>query len=286
MDSRPPPPRGAPSYMSRIYKTPLRPIILVGAFVAALWSLVSGISAYRNVPYFDSNGESNLGVFYIILGSIFMGIAAIESFGIFAAATRRLALFKAFAYLSILVTLMIAAAYIIQVVVHFRFKDDIINVCANINTGDQVIFTGFFGPTSFDGIIDPLEALAWCSRLFNRDSFSIIVALLAATAVSVLFLLFVFAYLRQLRDPGSVANRESGRRNAYPARYNPPYNPTYQYPPPDGPPPIKANENDAFVAPPYPGDDTKPPRYEGDFKGDFGDHKDDPFWHNSGGPSV
>jgi len=278
--------------MSRIYRSPLRPVILVGAFVAALWSLVSGISAYRNVPYFDSNGASNIGVLYIVLGSLFMGVAAIESFGIFAAATRRLALFQAFAYLSILVTLMIAAAYIIQAVVHFRFKDDIINVCTNINTGDQVIFTGFFGPAAFDGIVTPIEALVWCSRLFNRDSVSIIVALLVATAVSVLFLLFVFAYLRQLRDPSSVANRESVRRDAYPA-YNPPYNPTsYQYPPPNGPPPgpprvIRPNGNDdAFVAPPYPGADSKPPRYEGDdFKGDFGDHKNDPFWHHSG-PSV
>jgi len=275
--------------MSRIYQSPLRPVILVGAFVAVLWSLVSGISSYRNVPYFDSNGESNLGVIYIIVGSIFMGVAAIESFGIFAAATRRLALFQAFAYLSILVTFMIAAAYIIQVVVHFRFKDDIISVCANINTGDQVIFTGFFGPSIFDGIVTPIEALEWCSREFNRDSFSIIVALLVTTAVSALFLLFVFAYLRQLRDPGSVANREPVRRDAYPARYNPPYNPTsYQYPPPNGPPPvIRADEHDAFVAPPYPGADTKPPGYEGgDFKGGFGDQKDDPFWHNSGGPSV
>lgn len=110
---------------------------------------------------------------------------------------------------------------------------------------------------------------------------------LFSSAVAALFLLFVFAYLRQLRDPSSVANRESVRRNAYPARYNPPYNPSYQYPPPNGPPPvIRADEHDAFVAPPYPGADTKPPRYEGDFKGGFGDHKDDPFWHNSGGPSV
>lgn len=277
--------------MSRIYQSPLRPVILVGAFIALLWSLVSGISSYRNVPFFDSNGESNLGIIYIILGSIFMGIAVIESFGIFAAVTRKVAVFQAFAYLSILVTLLVAAAYIIQAVVHFRFKDDIINVCTNINSGDQVVFTGFFGPASFDGIGNPIDALEWCTRQFNRDSFSIIVALLAATAVSILFLLFVFAYLRQLRDPSSVANRESGRRDAYPARYNPPYNPTYQYPPPDGPPPvIRADNHDAFVAPPYPGADTKPPGYDGgDFKGHFGDDKNDSFWDGhriSGGPSV
>ena len=71
--------------------------------------------------------------------------------------------------------------------------------------------------------------------------------------------------------------------DAYPARYNPPYNPQYNppynsafpYQPPQGPPPNMSA--DAFV-PPYEGPDAKLPGYEGgDFKGGFGDRKDDPF---------
>ena len=104
-------------------------------------------------------------------------------------------------------------------------------------------------------------------------------------------MVFVFAYLRQLHDPTSVANvaRDPVRTDAHLAHYNPPfnpsynpsynppYNPPYQYQTPNGPPPNMST--DAFV-PPYEGPDTKPPKYEGsgDFKGGFGDRKDDPFW--------
>jgi len=121
----------------------------------------------------------------------------------------------------------------------------------------------------------------WCRQQFNRNSFSIIVALLATTAVAALFLLFVFAYRSQLRG---AATREPVGGNAYPGSYNRPYEPSYQYPPPNGPPPVITDEHDAFVPPRYGAESAdKPPRYGDDFKGDFGDHKDDPF---SGGPSV
>lgn len=87
--------------------------------------------------------------------------------------------------------------------------------------------------------------------------------------------MFVFAYLRQLRDPSSAANvsREPVRTNAYATPYNN-YNPAYQFPAPNGRPPPGVNDSDAFV-PPYRAAD-KPPKYEGDFKGSFGDQKD-PF---------
>jgi hypothetical protein len=124
-----------------------------------------------------------------------------------------------------------------------------------------------------------------CNQQFNRNSFSNIVALLVITgmhsdgylstkdktissrcsAISAIFLLFVFAYLRQLLDPSSVAN-VSREPELYPVnrasqdRYKPydqysppiassvshkpsiPYRaseePYDQYPAPIGPPPI------------------------------------------------
>jgi len=257
----------------------MRPIVIAGAFIAALWTLVNGISAFRNVPYFHEN-DAHLTVFYIITGSIYMGIVAIECFGIFASASRKLALVRLYAYLSVLVTLMIAAAGIIQTIIHFSFKNDIINLCSNVNTGDRIFFTGFFGPID-GGVVSSSEAEEWCRRQWDRNSFSNIVSLLATTAVAAIFSIFVFAYLRQLHDPTSVVNvsREPARFDVYPARYNPPFNPPYntafQYQPPQGPPPNMSV--DAFV-PAYEGSESKPPTYEGgDFKGGFGDHKDDPF---------
>jgi hypothetical protein len=93
--------------------------------------------------------------------------------------------------------------------------------------------------------------------------------------------MFVFAYLRQLRDPSSAVN--VSREPVYNPTYNPAYNPAYSAP--NGPPP--ANGPDAFVPPPYRGAD-KLPGYEsgGYVKDRFGDSKD-PFGSDiqgTGGP--
>jgi hypothetical protein len=204
-----------------------------------------------------------------------MGVVAIEAFGIFAAASRRLAAVRIYAYFSVLATLLIAAIYIIQTFIHYHFKNDIINLCTNANSGDRIFFTGFFGPID-GGIVTPLEAQLWCSQEYDRDSVSYIVALLVVTAVAALFALFVFAYLRQLRDPTSAANFSRVRvplnnfNNDRAYNSDQAYNqqPYYQYPPPNGPPP------DSFV-PPYPkSDSTTPPAYDGNLKTGYGDQKD------------
>ncbi|KAF5373449.1 hypothetical protein D9615_009503 [Tricholomella constricta] len=46
MDTRPPPPQGAPpsyAFVTRVYRRNLRPIVITTAFLGALWSLFSGV---------------------------------------------------------------------------------------------------------------------------------------------------------------------------------------------------------------------------------------------------
>jgi len=213
-----------------------------------------------------------------------MSIVVIEAFGIFAVASRKLAAVRTFAYLSILATLLIAADYIIQTIIHYKFKNDIINLCTDVNEGDHIIFTGFFGPID-GGVFTPLEALEWCTREYDRDSFSNIVALLVVTAVAALFALFVFAHLRQLRDPTSAANfsrvpvpvnmnnfsygnqpyNNQPYSNQHYDQYNPAYTEPFNPPKKDG----------SFVAPPYEfTPQFTPPAYEGS-NTKLGDQKDE-----------
>jgi len=133
------------------------------------------------------------------MGCIGMIIVAIEAFGIFAVSTRKLPAVRIYAYLSILAAILVATSYILQVAIHFDFKNDIINVCTNANTGDHVFFTGLFGPVD-GGIVTPLEAQNWCNQEYNHASISSVVALLFVTAVAAIFALFVLAYLRQLSE--------------------------------------------------------------------------------------
>ena len=164
------------------YRNPVLITLLPVAYVLSRWKefctdiyFIHKISSYRNVPYFNSSmssslcivvlawiaytfvsdNESKLGVFYIILGSIYMVIAMIEvsisrifwhsiimvypgfwrlrcrnSKFLFPPQhhiadqmlQRRVAAVRSFAYLSILVTLLALVGYIIQTVVHYTFK--------------------------------------------------------------------------------------------------------------------------------------------------------------------
>jgi len=291
MDTRPPPPNGAPpsyAFVTRVYRRNLRPIVMTLAFLGGIWTLSAGIGFFRNISIYHNEHASKLALFSIILGILYMVVFAIEVFGIFAAAQQKIPVVRAFAYLSLLVTAIIAATGLIEIVVHFTSKNDIINTCTNLSEDGTIYYGGIFGPID-SGTISPDEARDWCNHYWNRDSWSEIISFLLLTFLAAFFAGVAFAYLRQLLDPSSPANNLRGpaqhRMDAFSSRYNPPYGGSsgyYPYPAPQGPPP---DHDDPFV-PPYEG---KPPGYvQGDaYKGDTGYGKGN--WnddHEDGGPSA
>ncbi|KIM41245.1 hypothetical protein M413DRAFT_445282 [Hebeloma cylindrosporum] len=293
MDTRPPPPNGAPpsyAFVTRVYRRNLRPIVMSLAFLGAIWTLFSGIGFFRNVSIYNNNNASKLALFSIVLGALSMAVFVIELFGIFAAAREKLPLVRGFAYLSILVTAIVAAIGLIDVVIHFTLKDEIISTCTKQTEGGTIYYGGIFGPID-GGTVNAGEARDWCNRYWNRDSWSDIITFLLLTFVAGFFATVAFAYFRQVLDPTSPANALRGpaqhRTGAFPSHYNPPYGGGgpgyYPYPAPQGPPP---DQDDAFV-PPY---ESKPPGYvQGAYKPDPGYGKGDYNWdndrHEDDGPS-
>lgn len=234
----------------------MRPFIIFVAIIGLFWALASGISSFRNGSFYDNNNESKLGVYCIIVGVFGMVIVAIETFGIFALFSRRAAFVRIYFWLSILAAATIAAAYIIQAVIHSRFKTDIINLCINVNAGDHVFFTGFFGPVD-GGVVTPSEAIEWCNQEFNHFSVSIIVALLVVTGLALIFAGFVYVHWRQLSNKTSPATFPMGA-------YIPPNNQTYS---PYHPTQAYNNErsNETLHVPEDAFDKLdKPPNYEGE----------------------
>ncbi|KDR76896.1 hypothetical protein GALMADRAFT_246006 [Galerina marginata CBS 339.88] len=286
MDSRPPPPQGAPpsyAFVTRVYRRNLRPIVISFAFIAGIWALFSGIGFFRNVSYYNTHDAGKLGTFSIVLGALYMGVFAIELFGIFAASSQKLPFVRLFAYLSGLVTLVMAAIGLLQVVIHFTLKTEIINTCTDVTEGDTVIYGSIFGPVR-GGTLSAADANNWCNNEWNRGSWSNIIAFLITTFLAAFFAVMAFGYLRQVLDPAHPANVLRGpashRMGNFPSHYNPPYNPSNMpygggpgyypsYPAPAGPPPNQST--DAFV-PPYDGS-GKPPGYirGDDFKGTYGE---------------
>jgi hypothetical protein len=271
MFNRPPPMGAQSSYVSRISAgRSLRSIVMLFAFLSALYSLFSAIGNFRSISIDRGQHESKLATFSLVLGILYITVFAFELFGLAATATQRLPLVRLYTMLSFVTVLIATGGGLLDVVVHFTMKNDIIGECANLIQGDDVVFYpfGFFGPVSHS-VVSPEDAQDWCSSEWNHDSWADIVELLILILVSVVFSLFAYGYYRQLLDPTSSANVvRTPLRSGFPTHYNPAfdasvpslgyqYGPGYgpqpygQFPPPPGPPPAME------------GTDGKPPGYSG-----------------------
>jgi len=298
MSSRIPPPQGAPpsyAFVTRVYRSDLRPVVLGVTFFGGLWSLFSAIGFFRSIPVDNGQGEHKLAIFALALGIMYITVFAIEAFGFFSAAVQRLALIRIYAFLSVLATALFVGSELVSVVVHFTLKSDILNECTQLSKGDTIVTYpfGFFGPQHSEPL-SPTDAASWCQSVYDRQSWSGIVSLIITALLALLFLSIAFAYYRQVLDPSSPANASrianQGRMGgAFPSHYNPPYNASVPnlgygynapyangpsgYAPPPGPPPA---QRDAPFAPPY-DSDSKPPGYIGGDKYGADSKEDDPF---------
>ncbi|EPQ50772.1 hypothetical protein GLOTRDRAFT_141288 [Gloeophyllum trabeum ATCC 11539] len=298
--TRPPPPRGNPppyAFVNRVYRSSLRPVVIVIGLLSGIWTLVQYVSLFREVNVDKGQGFPKLGVFAIALGALYLVVALIEFFGVGAAALQKAALVRIYSWLSVASALIIVAGGFLLVIVHFVFKNDIITECVNLSKGDEVIIrNGIWGPFSKTQLSEQ-DAQKFCNNAWSHDSWGDIIALIIEIVLAALFCSVAFAFYRQLIDPTSPANTSRAPSNqyraagaGYPQHYNPPYNgsmpdlaynaPYGQYAPPPGPPPN---------APPY--DTHGPPGYGvgmGDSKVELGpekDVKDDPF-ADFDGPSL
>lgn len=302
MSYRPPPPQGAPpsyAFVTRVYQRNLRPVVLICAFLSALWALFSAIGNFRSISVAKDQGFGTLVTFGIVLGVLHIGVFVCELFGMFAAYTQRLPLIRIYAFVSVLATILVFAAGLVQIIIHFSLKNDIINECTKSSTNEDVLYYpfGFLGPVSHD-TLTPAEAREWCSDAWDHDSWADVVSLIITLILAGMFNALAFAYYRQALDPSSVANAMRApsnqvRASAFPAHYNPPYNASvpnlgYGYNMPYAGGPFQSAP--AYAPPPGPPphmDDGKLPGYVGgDGKGAFAAEKDDnPFADFDDGPS-
>ncbi|KAJ7481448.1 hypothetical protein FB451DRAFT_128872 [Mycena latifolia] len=295
MDTRPPPPQGRFA-LNRVYRTNLRPVIILLGCLSALWSLFSGIGFFRSISTDNQQGVPKLATFAIVLGAVYMTMFLIETFGVISAVSQRLALVRLYAMLSLVAIGLTFGGGIFQVVIHFTSKSDILKECTNLTNGSSTAFYpfGLFGPSRHE-TLDLADAQQWCNDAYDRSSWQDIVSLLITIFLACSFSVLAWGYYRQVLDPTSVVNSlrapsNQTRLDMYPSHYNPPYNASvpnlgygYNAPyagAPYGGAPYPAGQT---YAPP-PGapptrDATKPPGYVGgDGAVGYGqDDKENPF---------
>lgn len=244
------------------------------AFLGGLWTLFSSIGFFRNAALDRIGNVPKLRIIYIILGALYMLVAAVEALGLVAAATQRAKLVRSYVYLAALSALIIIGTGLLRIIIHFTMKNDLISTCTILAEGGTVVYFGWFGPIRHDLSRD--EAQFVCQREWERDSWQEIVGFLIISLLACFFWAIARGYLRQVLDPSSPVNASRApshavRHDGAPPYYQAPYNPTYH------PPTLS-------YAPPHPdGDAFAPPKYgygqgyssddkDGDAKNPFDDH--------------
>ncbi|KAI0943664.1 hypothetical protein AcW1_002769 [Taiwanofungus camphoratus] len=276
MSSRPPPKRGS-SMVARVYRSSLRPVVVVVGLISAVWSLIWAIGNFKTISVDKDHGFPKLGTFAIVLGIIYIVTCAIEAFGVTAASLQNLGMIKFYALLSVVSSFAVVGAALMRVIIHFVLKNDLITECEQVVQGDVVVYEyGIWGPT-FEDRLNATQAASYCKDAWKHDSFVEIISLIIELLISVFFSAIAFAYYNQMLDPTSAANVSRApvtqpRDDAYPSHYNPPYlaYDAPEYAPPDGPPPsLYEPVKDLDYS------SSKPPTYSEDDLGTYGQEKDD-----------
>jgi len=180
---------------TRYFRTNLRPVIIGAGIAAAAYALISGGSAFSDIHDDRNDNLGNLVPFDIALGAVYMAVAAIELFGIFGAIRQSLPIIRIYAMLSLVAAAMAFGAEVLRLVVHFKFKGEIINACiADVNSLDVQRDSDF-------------SATDYCNDSFSHATFSDIAWLVVSLILSLIFASLAFSYYHQLLDPTSGVAR-------------------------------------------------------------------------------
>ncbi|CCF52601.1 hypothetical protein NDA14_000788 [Ustilago hordei] len=289
--TRAPPPSGPPpayaNVIGKVYPYSLRPVVLITSFCTFLYLLLISISNFKDIN--NSGNNTIMNVFGILTGALLMTVAIIEVIGFVGALKTNLKLATLYSRFAIPGFVFVISCEIINIVGHYSFKDRIINDCVSRNTGAVVQSSGWgwLGSGGSSTVMSAADAQNYCNRSWKYASTWEIVWLIVTIVLGVPFVMFSFAFVRQLQDPASVRVRESNlgwwdRRNNQPpsAQYGTqyssgPYDPqsqsqAYSYPPV----PYGAGMYAPPSSPPPNGVNRDLPGYKrGDMAGEFDDRK-------------
>lgn len=300
--TRAPPPSGPPpaytNVIRKVYPYSLRPVVMITSLFTFLYLLLVAITNFKSIG--QSGNNTTMNIFAILVGALLMIVAMVEVLGFWAALKTNLKLATLYSKLTVPAFALVIACEVLGIVGHYSFKTQSINSCINSNTGQDAPTSGFnwFGQGNSNSVMSMVDAQNYCNSQWKYDSSWEIVWLIVTILLGMPFVLFSFAFVRQLRDPNSVRVRESGRgwwgrrsqqppSTQYANRFSSgPYDPqsqtgAYSYPPtpygagayapPTGPPPGAAGL----------------PGYErGDMQGDFDEDRKSPTSPTYGRPST
>jgi len=204
------------SYMSRMANQSLRSVVIPFAMLGAIWSLTCSISLFQELGTDRAQHQKRLATFSIVLGSLYVAVTAMLLFGVVAAASRRLALIRIFAFLSAVVTVILIATGLLRTIIHFMLKNSLISECTSLATGENVVVVWGFWNSETHETLTADQAAQFCRDAWNHDSFSEIFWLLTEIVLLPLLTFIAFTYARR-----ESALASGSIRTRLPRAYNP-----------------------------------------------------------------
>lgn len=266
------PPSGAPpayaNVIRKVYTRSMRPVVMVTSFFTFLYVLLVAISNLKKID--DQGNTTSMKLFDVLIGALLLAVAVVEVLGFVGAFRSNLKLALLYSKLTVPGLAVVIAAEILGVVGHYKFKGSIIDKCVTNNTGTVASSGGFFGGSfgnSSNTVMSQADAQSYCNSQWRYDSNWEIVWLVITLLVGIPFVLFSFAYVRELRDPSRVTESSGGwfgRRNQAPSAqfgHQGPYDPQAQAYPMNAYPPAPYG---AYAPPPGP-----PPQQQADYNRDL-----------------
>ncbi|GAA5873348.1 hypothetical protein JCM1840_000032 [Sporobolomyces johnsonii] len=191
---REPPTDAPPSYArfipSRAAKKDLRPAVLLVSAFSSIYGIVAGAAVLHRRSDDSSSIPAKLSTVYLVLAILYFFCAAIELFGFAAAWRSSIRLVRSYFWGSATVAVVVTAAEIMRVVVHFTDKADIINTCESSYSSDIS-----------NGTATSADVTSYCTDQWQNNSYVDIALLLFSFFLSFFFASLTASYLHQLQNP-------------------------------------------------------------------------------------
>lgn len=257
MQTRTPPPAGdapPPPYtrvIRRVYPYSLRPLVIGISIFGLIWGAAVGVSNIQDVG--DEGATKKINAFSVVLAIMYFVVAGVGLFAMGVAIAQKLKVARLFVVIAPLGALVAVAAEILNTVVHYTLKSDLIQHCTQVEIGTRV--KDYYGNVTE---LTEAQAKDWCEDSWGRGTWRCYVYLFAVLFVACLWCSVTLSYYRQLLDPSSVRTRQPRNGNgnqpqSYALQPQPPYqnHPDYQQPPYSGG--DYAGVGSQGYVPPYPG---------------------------------
>ncbi|GAA5835576.1 hypothetical protein JCM5353_000898 [Sporobolomyces roseus] len=245
--SQAPPPSYARFIPSRAANRDLRPAVILVASFSCIYGIIAGAAVLRRRNGYDGYLPDSLSNIYLVLAILYFFCSAIELFGVVAAWKSSIKLVRSYFYGAASVAIIVTAAEVMRLVVHYTQKSAILKACQDSYASEVTA-----------GTATSAEVISYCQDSWRNATYLDIALLIFSLFISFFFASLAASYLHQLKNPQLLRTHAP---NVAPSAAYAPYGVPLQPYPSTGAPPYPYSAN-PYAPPTYPAHGDSVPSYD------------------------